>query len=255
MTSPTPPRWQGTGLTDIGLVRRSNQDAFLVSNEHALYIVADGMGGRAGGDVASRLTIETFQDALQDLGTRDTQATDADIETFLRRTAERANRRIREEAQRLPELTGMGTTLVAVVLREAAQGTVAHIAHAGDSRAYLFHANHLEPLTRDHSVVEDLIHRGALTRAEAATHPQRHIITRALGVAATVEPDYRAVPLHQDDRLLLCTDGLNKMMEDMDIAAAFASASTDRSALCRALVDESNRRGGVDNITVLVCST
>lgn len=255
MTLSSPSRWQGTGLTDIGRVRSSNQDAFLVSNEHAVYVVADGMGDRAGGDVASRLTIDTFQAALHAFGTWDAPKTSTDIESWLRQTTVEANRRIREEASRVPALTGMGTTLVAVAIQQGPQGNVAHIIHVGDSRAYRWQDYQLHPLTSDHTLVEDLVRQGALPRTAAATHPQRHILSRALGVAPTVEPDYSTLPLHDAHLLLLCTDGLIKMMTDADIAAAVGSMQTDRQALCRALIDESNRRGGLDNITVLVCRT
>lgn len=247
-------RWKGYGLTDVGRVRRSNQDAFLVANDLGLFIVADGMGGHAGGDVASRLAIETFQQVLASTDTAAPPLAPADrAESFLRSTITMANARILDEGQRTPELRNMGTTLVAVRIDES-DAAGAHVAHVGDSRAYLYRERTLRQLTQDHSVVEDFVRQGLLTREEAAIHPRRNALTRAVGIDPAIEPDYTFAPLQPGDLLLLCTDGLTKMIDDQDLVRFLEQSFQSPDALCRLLVDECNRRGGADNITVVVCT-
>lgn len=246
--------WQGAGLSDVGLVRLSNQDAFAVLNPGGLWVIADGMGGHAGGDVASRIAAETSVRFLEsDIRERAATAgpSPAQIEASLREAVRRSNRAIRLEAGRKPGLAGMGTTIVILLIVSGATPCAA-IAHVGDSRAYLLRGKSLSPLTRDHSAVEEYVRQGLITREQAVLHPHRHILSRALGIEATVEPDVSFHPLEPDDFLLLCTDGLSKMLDDRQIAATILRAGPSPEAMCGALVEEANAGGGEDNTTVIV---
>ena len=177
----------------------------------------------------------------------------SDSEWFLRTLVEAANHRVFEEGSTVRSLRGMGTTLVVLMIRDA-PGPVAYLAHVGDSRAYLYREGTLRLLTRDHSLVEDYVRRGLLTRDQAATHPRRHVLTRAVGLDPTVEAEVTQLELEPNDRLILCTDGLTKMLDDQDLAVLVAKAAQRPAELSRALVEEANRRGGDDNVTVLVCA-
>ncbi|MGH7233244.1 MAG: Stp1/IreP family PP2C-type Ser/Thr phosphatase [Nitrospiraceae bacterium] len=244
--------WYGTGITDCGRVRRSNQDAFAVLNDHAIWIVADGMGGRAGGDVASRLAVDTLVSALAHDRTggvvRDLSGDG--LGTALGRAVRSSNQAIRDEALKRPALLGMGTTVViAAISQETSEMTLAHV---GDSRAYLLRGSDLTRLTRDHSFVEDALSQGQLTVEEALEHPLRHVLTRALGPETDVDPDLMVHPLQRDDVLLLCTDGLTKMLSDAHIMSLLARTRESPDRACAALVEEANRRGGDDNISVIL---
>lgn len=219
------PRWTGCGLTDRGRVRASNQDAYLVANEEQCWAVADGMGGHPGGDVASRLAIESFTRAVR---TRD--RTDSAREAWLTRSICSANRAIWEEARRRPELLTMGTTLVTVMI----VGDEAVIGHVGDSRAYRYRDGAMTALTRDHNV------------------PGRpHVLSRSVGPSPDVVPDIATHRLRPTDLLLLCTDGLTKMLSDDAIAARLGGSATPELR-CRGLVEAANAGGGADNVTVVL---
>lgn len=252
-------QWIGYGLCDIGRIRATNQDALLVLNDHGIWAVADGMGGHAGGDIASRLAIEAIQRSAAEAPLPRTAPPGSmtDTEEFLRASVEAANRRVFEEGATVRSLHGMGTTLVVLMIRgtrhEKPQ-SIAYLAHVGDSRAYLYREGTLWPLTRDHSLVEDYVRQGLLSRDEAAIHPRRHVLTRAVGLDQTVEAEVARLELEPNDLLILCTDGLTKMLDDRDLAALVASVGPRPDELSRALVQEANRRGGEDNVTVLVCS-
>jgi serine/threonine protein phosphatase PrpC len=224
-----------TFVSDTGRQRTANEDSFFAGSP--IYAVADGMGGAQAGEVASRLAAETLEGA---------ERGDASPETFLREVATDANRRIHELAAQDEETSGMGTTFTAALV----EGDEISFAHVGDSRAYLFRDGDLRLLTSDHSLVEELRRQGKLTDEQAEDHPQRSIITRALGPERDVEVDtmtYRAKP---GDLYLLCSDGLTTMVKDDRIAAALAHSDTlDEAA--RRLVDEANTAGGRDNITVV----
>lgn len=243
--------WRGTGLTDRGRIRKSNQDAFAIFDDLGLWVVADGMGGGPGGDVASRIAVDTFATAIKadrpDPGGRQSLA------QSLRQASHAANEAIWVMAMKRRELIGMGTTLVAVYIPP---GTPPHatIAHVGDSRAYLLRHHTLTTLTRDHSWVEEQVKRGLLTPEHAATHPLRHVLSRALGSQSKVEPDISSHALDPDDQLLLCTDGLTKMLTDGEMLNILLQSQKSGLAACQALVDEANRRGGEDNVTVVLVS-
>ncbi len=222
--------------TDTGRYRRGNEDDMLA--RAPLFVVADGMGGAQAGEVASRIATDAFRQGLPEAGTP---------EERLALRAREANERIYELSVKQPECAGMGTTLTAAYL---ADGHLA-IAHVGDSRAYLLRDGTLTRLTKDHSLTQALLDDDKLTEAQAAEHPQRSIITRALGPEPTVEVDTKSLRAQDGDILLLCSDGLTGMVIEARVAEIITSAeSLDQAAT--ELIDEANERGGRDNITVIL---
>ncbi|HET9718696.1 MAG TPA: Stp1/IreP family PP2C-type Ser/Thr phosphatase [Solirubrobacteraceae bacterium] len=222
--------------TDTGRQRRGNEDSAYA--RAPVFAVADGMGGAQAGEVASRLAVETFEAGLPDEGTP---------EQRLAEVVRRANQRIHELSLAEHERAGMGTTLTAAYL----DGGYVAIAHVGDSRAYLFREGELTRLTQDHSLVEELRQRGKLTEEEAAEHPQRSIITRALGPEPEVQVDTLSQAVRSGDVLLLCSDGLTSMIPEVQIGRILASAPTLQAA-GDDLIDSANAAGGKDNITVVL---
>jgi serine/threonine protein phosphatase PrpC len=222
--------------SDTGRQRRDNEDSAFA--RAPVFVVADGMGGAQAGEVASRIAVEAFQQGLPDSGSP---------EERLASRAREANRRIHELSQTERERHGMGTTLTAVYLDDA---TVS-IAHVGDSRAYLFRDGVLQRLTKDHTLVGALVDEGKLTEEQAAEHPQRSIITRALGPEPTVEVDTWTYPVRAGDVLLLCSDGLTSMISDDQVTAVMGSTD-DLSLAAQRLIAEANAAGGRDNITVVL---
>ena len=257
MTTHEPPHtddvWHGAGVTDRGRVRTSNQDAFAVLNECGIWIVADGMGGRAGGDIASRITVEGVAGELsQRLGARLSDSTEIQSRSdLLHQVIHRSNQAVRDEASQRPELLGMGTTLVILMILPRPQPT-ALIAHVGDSRAYCLRSGVLTQITRDHSFVEESLRNGLLTQAEAVDHPMRHVLTRAVGAEPEVETEITIHALAPQDMLLVCTDGLTKMLPDRIIRDLLSQPAASPHRMCQALVNEANARGGEDNITVVL---
>jgi protein phosphatase len=222
--------------SDTGRQRNANEDSFFV--RAPIFVVADGMGGAQAGEVASKAAADAF----------DVDLPDAPPEQVLRETIAAANRSIHELARNDPSRAGMGTTLTAAIV--AAEREEVAIGHVGDSRAYRLRGGRLEQLTRDHSLVEEMRRKGQLTDAQAEDHPQRSIITRALGPEPEVEPDVHSVSAAPGDVFLICSDGLTTMLGEAQIGKLLARATSMSSAV-RALVDEANRAGGRDNITVL----
>jgi serine/threonine protein phosphatase PrpC len=222
--------------TDTGRQRRANEDSLL--SRAPLFVVADGMGGAQAGEVASRIAVEAFEPGVDDA---------AAPETALATLAQQANARIYELSHSHAEQAGMGTTLTAVYVGER---DVA-IAHVGDSRAYRLREGVLEKLTDDHSLVDELIRQGRLTPEEAIEHPQRSVITRALGPEGVVEVDTRSYGGRDGDVYLLCSDGLTTMLSEEQIAALLRVNATLRAA-GEALIAAANEAGGRDNITVVL---
>jgi protein phosphatase len=223
-------------LTDTGRQREANEDSYF--SRAPLFAVADGMGGAQAGEVASRMAVEAFERADE---------SDAAPEELLRRTAQEANREIFDLAQGDSSRSGMGTTLTAALLH----GDEISFGHVGDSRAYVFREGKLKQITNDHSLVEELRRQGKLTRDQAAEHPQRSVITRALGPEPNVDVDTMTFSARPGDVFLLCSDGLTTMLEDEDVAAILARES-DLHKAARRLVRAANERGGRDNITVVL---
>ena len=242
------------GLTDVGRKRRHNEDAYLLDAERGLFVVADGMGGHAAGEVASRITVETIQEYIA--------ATEEEHESSwpfgfnsrvslegnrLTTAVEKANEKVMRAVQNRPELKGMGTTVVAALF-DADRATLVHV---GDSRAYLFRDGELRRLTDDHSWVQEQVNAGILSEDEAKSHPLKNVVTRALGGAAHVSVDLIEVPVRSEDRFLLCSDGLTGMVPDEEIFARFRSDDGLEKTV-RQLIDMANDRGGVDNITAIL---
>jgi serine/threonine protein phosphatase PrpC len=222
--------------TDTGRQRSANEDSVFV--RAPLFVIADGMGGARAGEVASKTVVDAFDRPLPE----------APPERVLRETIEGANRTVYSLANKDPNLSGMGTTTTAAILDEGSDEVA--IGHVGDSRAYRLRRGKLERLTRDHSLVEEMRRKGQLTEAQAEDHPQRSIITRSVGPEPEVEVDLQTVPAQAGDIFLLCSDGLTTMLDDEHVERLLNRATSMPNAV-RALVDEANRAGGRDNISVI----
>jgi serine/threonine protein phosphatase PrpC len=225
------------GFTDPGRKRRRNEDSFVI--DPPLFAVADGMGGAQAGEVASRLAAAAFRE-FHDVD-------DLDPEERLAAIIQEANRRIYERAAGDAQVSGMGTTITAALVG----GDALVIGHVGDSRAYRLRSGRFEQLTDDHSLVADLVRSGRLTPEEADAHPQRSVITRALGTDREVDVDTFVVPVEAGDLFLLCSDGLTTMIEDDEIRDLL-SATRDLEQAGKGLVKAANKAGGEDNITVVL---
>ncbi len=228
--------------TDLGQRRQTNEDSFAVEPARGLYLVADGLGGHTAGQVASGLAAQAAVNALTTL-----EGATASLSEKLRIAITAANREVFETAEAKRELAGMGTTLVALLAR----GERIALAHVGDSRAYLVRSGKIRQLTDDHSLVAELVRRREIPAHAAQQHPHRHVLTRALGVRRTVEPDLTELTPTTDDIFVLCSDGLTGHVRDEEIAAE-VSRDNDLDAACGRLVDLANSRGGEDNITLVV---
>ena len=228
------------GLTDAGKVRGNNEDALLVGEgkDETLFAVADGIGGFEAGEVASSIAVEV----LKELEPGDS----------FEAAIGKANRRILAVGRGDERFSGMGTTLVAVRFAGTQEEPVAQIAHVGDSRAYLLRGGDLRPMTEDHSLVAELVRSGDLTRAQAAEHPQKNLITRALGAEDEVEVDTTILPVEKGDRFLLCSDGLSDMVPEGRISEILADAPGDPETPARNLLSAALDAGGTDNVTVVV---
>ncbi len=233
------------GKTDIGLVRESNQDAFLFGSfddGNCWAVVCDGMGGVSGGQVASAICVEKVSEALK-RGYRN-EMTISSAKNLLTTAINAANSAVFKQSQENFELKGMGTTVVAVLVL----GNIAVIAHVGDSRAYLLN-DEIKPITKDHSFVQLLIDTGKITEEEAKVHPDRNVITRAVGIEHVVDVEIDIIDINNNDKLLICTDGLNGYVPDADILKTvndYGDSSTEK------LVETANNAGGRDNVTVVM---
>jgi len=244
------------GSTDVGKKRDHNEDAFLVLDEEQLYCVADGMGGHASGEVASRIAVEEMAEFFRLTG-RDEEATwpfaeDPALaygENRVRTGVMLANLRIVERARADERLRGMGTTLVCAHFERT--GAVV-IGHVGDSRAYLWRRGALTQLTEDHSLLNDYLKARRLTPEEIEAFPHKNVIVRALGMKDAVAVDLRREPLEDGDVVVLCCDGLSGMVPDERLAELIRQHLGDLKAGAQALVDAANEAGGVDNITCIL---
>ena len=242
-----------SGGTDPGKKRKNNEDSFLRDDGLALYAVADGIGGHEGGEVASRMAMDTLREVLPGLlkgkDTTPPFSLSLDVEpriSALRYAITQSNQKILQAASINPALTGMGTTITAVLL---CHGT-AFIAHVGDSRAYLLREGQCDQITNDHSFVAEQIRAGKLTAEQAKISTYRHIITRAVGIDREVSVDHATIAVKENDTILLCTDGLTEMVDDSEICAILAESAP--AAATESLIRRANEQGGVDNITAVV---
>lgn len=235
------------GYSDVGLVRHSNQDAFGICelDSGCLFaVVCDGMGGANGGNVASRMAVDNLSASLKS-GFRPNMNENS-IKNLLSSAVNAANIRVFDKAKENKELSGMGTTVVVVLICNS----TAYIAHAGDSRAYMFNSEGLTQLTRDHSIVQNMIEEGKLSVEEARFHPRKNVITRALGVEENVKVEFTVIDLEPENKLLLCTDGLTNFVNLETIEKILLDTVTEDVA--KELINIANSNGGGDNVTAVV---
>ena len=235
------------GRTDVGKVRQGNEDALFIDEERGVFIVADGMGGHVAGEVASAIVTETVGPGMA--RAVEEGLSGEELERRGLELIERANRAIMERADNEPEKRGMGTTLTMLTLISGGQYLFQQI---GDSRGYLFRDGELRQITRDHTVVQQQVERGALTPEQAREHPLSHILTRALGTELNVNSDTFHDETRPGDIFLLCSDGLSGMLPDDRISEIVAESSDDLQQLTDDLVDAANEAGGLDNVTAVV---
>ena len=238
------------GLTDLGNVRKQNQDFYDIVTLHPnqlLLVVCDGMGGAKSGNVASRLATEVFVGEVRRTAREDMDV--EQIEQMLRDAVSLANQAVFEQSKVSSDFTGMGTTLVAAVLLPDR----AIIANVGDSRAYIFDKDGIRFMTVDHSLVELMVRRGEITREQAKTHPSKNLITRAVGTEANVDCDLYNQELHPGDAVLLCSDGLSNEMADQEILFEVVHG-VQKEGCCQRLLDIAKGRGAPDNVTVVLAT-
>lgn len=242
-----------SGRTDPGKKRKNNEDALFINDEMLLYAVADGIGGHQGGEIASRITVDTLAEVMPSLLRGDDVtppfSLSLDVEprvSALRYAINLSNKKILQASSVNPSLTGMGTTITALLLWK----DKAFIAHVGDSRAYLLRDGTLSQITHDHSLVAEQVRSGKITAEQARASSHRHIITRAVGIDREVEIDHVTLELKRNDLFLLCTDGLTEMVDDKDLLPIVAGNSLPE--MPSALVQRANEGGGVDNITAVI---
>ncbi len=240
------------GITDVGLKRGHNEDNYLINEELNLFVVADGMGGHAGGEYASAICVNTVEEVVTSLELNG-QVEDSDdpVEVArekLRYAIQLAGRRIHEKANQMPEYNSMGTTVV-VILLDAGNAVIAHV---GDSRVYMLRDGKAEQLTDDHSLVYQKVKEGLITAEQAKTHRMRNVITRSLGYLEDVEVDVQVRAVRRGDRFLLCSDGLCGHLELEEIGELMARLGPQDAA--RRMVDLACERGGEDNITAVIAA-
>jgi len=242
-------------LSDVGRKRKGNEDAHFMSEEQRLYVVADGMGGHAAGEVASRVAVDAIAEFVELTGGNQEITWPFGLDDSisyegnrLKTAVRHANSRVLEATRESAEYEGMATTVAAVLV----DGDTANLAHVGDSRIYLFHDGKIEQLTRDHSWVNEQIETGAISPEQARSHPLRNVVTRALGGRADLVVDIQSRRMAAGDMLLLCSDGLTTMVTDADIARILGESQGDVAKGAADLVNEANQRGGEDNITVVL---
>ncbi len=235
------------GLTDNGLSRECNQDSLFVSklDELPLFIVADGMGGHNAGEIASGIAVETIKEKFVEL--RETLHSKEKIANAIKESVLEANKKIYLKALTTPECSGMGTTLTMSYIFH----NKVYIGHIGDSRAYYISDKAIKQLTEDDSLVNELIKNGSITVDEAISHPQRNVITKALGTSIDIEVDIQAVKYKEGDLLIICSDGLSNMVKEDKIFDVIKSEE-DISLACESLVELAKKNGGTDNITLII---
>jgi protein phosphatase len=236
----------GWGKSDVGMRRQQNEDSFFVDSSRGLFLVADGMGGHAGGELASRLAVELVSKELSGVFAQPNAPTMAPLESLVQ-AVEMACAVIFHVSREYPQLEGMGTTFTGVLLED----NRLHLAHVGDSRAYLYRHGEVIQLSQDHSLVQEMIRAGQMTPEEAKISRYRHVITRSVGFEAQVEVDATVLPLREGDIVMLCSDGLVNLVED-PVEIGGILGSTPFAQIPGRFIEIANERGGDDNITVVV---
>jgi protein phosphatase len=242
-------------VSDVGRKRKGNEDSYFVNPEHHLFVVADGMGGHAAGEVASRIAVDSInefvcmtagdEEITWPFGLDDSMSYDGNrLKTAIRY----ANNKVLDATRERVDYEGMATTVVAVLI----DGSTANLAHVGDSRIYLHRGGELSQLTSDHSWVNEQIKSGIISSDQARSHPLRNVVTRALGGRADLDVEMQVHQAEIGDCLLLCSDGLTTMVPDPEIARIINEAGAEVEAASNALVREANAHGGEDNITVVL---
>jgi len=246
------------GLSDVGLKRESNEDFLAMDNSTKLYIVADGMGGHLAGEVASKVAVKIVQKNVNNWINKNSSVTEifdfpdmtlSQRGNYLSSSIKLANRVIHEMSQEYTEYKGMGTTIVIL----AVMPSTIIAANVGDSRIYLIRGDSIEPLSKEHSMVAEQLEMGLISEEEAKISPLRHILTRNLGSSDTVDADVFEIEHVDNDRFLLCTDGLTDLVSDNEILNIIKNGN-DPEYICQQLISEANKRGGNDNITVSLIS-
>lgn len=228
-------------LSDIGLVRETNEDSYILEPPH-LFIVADGMGGHVAGEIASQLASTTVRHYIEE------NVGDINLEILLQQAIDQANTAVYQLAQSKEDFTGMGTTVTAIYV----DGDVVYWGHVGDSRIYLLRNRELCQITNDHSLVFELVQSGTITKEEAKSHPKRNMLTRAVGTSSFIKIDTGIIRWEPDDVLLMCTDGLTNMVSEQDISKHINDSQGDFNLILERLVLQAKNAGGFDNITTIL---
>ena len=243
-------RLRYAGFTHIGMKRSQNQDHFVCAPELSVFVVCDGMGGHKGGETASLLAVTTICDSIR--AAKNAGGTIAP-NAVLRNAILDANRAVNERAKVQPELQGMGTTCTTLFFH----GGTAYIGHVGDSRAYLLHPKRIWQLTRDHSLVQEKLRAGLITRDQLKTDKMKNVITRSVGFEGQVDVDIYQMAVHAGDSFLLCSDGLSGLCDDSELTEVMDSNRASKKTLedtAKALCEAANRNGGDDNVTSVLVS-
>ncbi len=234
------------GISDVGAVRSQNQDAYYHTAPDAAYpfaLVCDGMGGAKAGNVASTMAVESFVETVS----QGLAGDNPEVERLLRQAVEQANELVCYRSEMDPDCQGMGTTLVAAVV----EPTLVRLINVGDSRAYLVSSEGIRQVTRDHSVVEDLVERGEITHEQARSHPKKNLITRALGAESAVQADLYSLERRAGDLILLCSDGLSNVVTDQELHFELIHGGPPEEG-CRRLLNLALSRGAPDNVTAVL---
>lgn len=246
-----------TGRTDTGMVREHNEDSFQIAPEIGLAILADGMGGHLAGEVASAMAVDQVTSYLlpvlrkKSKSSRKQDGGESPESTALVEAVQTANSAIHNASVTKPEQAGMGTTIVVAAFHD----NLMTVAHVGDSRLYRYRQGALSQVTQDHSMVQELLRRGLISAEEARTSANRNLVTRALGVEPVVQVDVAEHPFEEGDIYLLCSDGLNDVLDDGDIAAMLGQYSQDLETATQEMITEVNARGGPDNVSIVLIRT
>lgn len=234
-------------LTDQGQVRSLNEDAggiFYNQSDQLLAVIADGMGGHQAGDVASSMAVSMVKEGWESIPSN---LSPHEAEQWLAETLTTVNEKMYTRAQEVKECEGMGTTIVITIMTNE----FITVAHIGDSRCYMLQGNNLTQITEDHSLVNELIRSGEITKQEAHHHPRKNVVLKALGTQHTVQADYRTLTIEANERVLLCTDGLTDKLSDEEIET-FMNTHESIENIATEMVDLANKRGGEDNITLIL---